>query len=127
MDDWKKLGRCVKHLHKSKELPLILKANKDGVMRWWIDASFAAHPDMRSHTRAAMSLGSGCPISMSRKQQLNTKSSTKSELVGVDDSMPLVIWVRNFLTAQSFCRRVPTCPFTPEDKWEKLFHAERFV
>jgi hypothetical protein len=39
---------------------------------------------------------------MSRKQRLNTKSSTEAELVGVDDGMPLVIWTRNFLVAQGF-------------------------
>lgn len=39
-----------------------------------------------------MSLGKGSPISISRKQKLNTKSSTEAELVGVDDAMALVLW-----------------------------------
>jgi hypothetical protein len=37
-----------------------------------------------------------------RKQWLNTKSSTEAELVGVDDGMPLVVWTRNFITAQGY-------------------------
>jgi hypothetical protein len=41
-------------------------------------------------------------ISFSRKQKLNTKSSTESELVGVDDAMPLVIWTRYFLQEQGY-------------------------
>jgi hypothetical protein len=72
------------------------------VIKWWIDASFAVHPDMRSHTGGTMSLGKGSVYSLSRKQRLNTKSSTEAELVGVDDGMPLVIWTRNFLKAQGF-------------------------
>jgi hypothetical protein len=43
--------------------------------------------------------------SISRKQRLNTKSSTEAELVGVDDGMPLVVWTRNFLTAQGYVVR----------------------
>jgi hypothetical protein len=71
-------------------------------VKWWIDASFAVHPDMRSHTGNTMSLGKGSVYSTSKKQRINTKSSTEAELVGVDDSMPLVIWTRNFLMAQGF-------------------------
>jgi hypothetical protein len=47
-----------------------------------------------------MSLGKGSPISSSTKQKLNIRSSTKAELVGVDDSMALVVWTQNFLQAQ---------------------------
>jgi hypothetical protein len=49
-----------------------------------------------------MSLGKGSPISLSRKQKLNTKSSTEAEVVGVDDAMPLVIWMRNFMEGQGY-------------------------
>jgi hypothetical protein len=71
-------------------------------IKWWIDASFAVHPDMRSHTGATISLGQGSPFSFSRKQRVNTKSSTEAELVGVDDGMPLILWTRHFLTNQGF-------------------------
>ena len=36
-------------------------------------------------------MGKGFPIGSSTKQKLNTRSSTESELVGVDDMMPIVI------------------------------------
>jgi hypothetical protein len=57
---------------------------------------------MRSHTGGTLSLGKGSVYSMSRKQRINTKSSTEAELVGVDDGMPLVIWTRNFIAAQGY-------------------------
>ena len=49
-----------------------------------------------------MSMGQGAAISGSKKQILNTKSSTKSELVGVDDYMRMIIWVKYFLEAQGY-------------------------
>jgi hypothetical protein len=74
----------------------------DGIdIKWWIDASFAVHPDMRSHTVGTLSLGKGSVYSTSRKQRINTKSSTEAELVGVDDGMPLVVWTHNFLATKS--------------------------
>jgi hypothetical protein len=57
---------------------------------------------MRSHTGATMSMGKGCAYSMSRRQQLNTRSSTEAELVGVNDAMGLILWTRLFLEAQGF-------------------------
>ena len=102
VDDWKKLTRCIRYLRNSKELYLTLEADDDIAIKWWIDASFAMHPDMKSHTGGTMSFGKGSVYSMSRKQRINTKSSTEAELVGVDDGMPLVIWTRNFMTAQGY-------------------------
>ena len=55
---------------------------------------------MKSHSGAMMSMGQGASISGSKKQKLNTKSSTKSDLVRVDDYMPMIIWVKYFLEAQ---------------------------
>ena len=52
---------------------------------------------MKSHSGEMMSMGQGAAISGSKKQKLNTKSSTESDLVGVDDYMPMIIWVKYFL------------------------------
>ncbi len=49
-----------------------------------------------------MTMGLGFPISVSTKQKLNTKSSTESELVGVNDMMPIIIWTRYFLLEQGY-------------------------
>lgn len=47
-------------------------------------------------------MGRGFPITASTKQKLNTKSSTVSELVGVDDMMPVIIWTHYFLLSQGY-------------------------
>ena len=39
-----------------------------------------------------MTMGKGAMISMSRKQKLNSMSSTISELVGADDATTIMLW-----------------------------------
>ena len=50
-----------------------------------MDASFAVHPDFKSHSGRVMTMDTGAMMSGSSKQKLNTRSSCKAELVGVDD------------------------------------------
>ena len=80
----------------------MLKADTLSVVHWWVDASFAIHKDFKSHTGATMTLGKGCPISMSSKQKINTRSSTEAELIGINDALTMILWVRLFLQAQGF-------------------------
>ena len=47
-------------------------------------------------------MGRGFPIVTLAKQKINTQSSTKSELVGVDDLMPAICWTRYFMEAQGY-------------------------
>ena len=101
-DDWKKLGRCLRFLRDTIDDVLTLEADRTNVVKWWVDASFAVHPNMRSHTSATMSMGNGNPINISSKQKINTRSSTEAELVGVNDAMYLILWVRHFLEAQGY-------------------------
>jgi hypothetical protein len=101
-DDWAKMVHLMKYIRGTKMLPLILSAGGTGILKWWIDASFAVHPNMRGHTGGGLSMGRGFPIVTSTKQKLNTRSSTETEIVGVDDCMPAVLWTRYFLEAQGY-------------------------
>jgi hypothetical protein len=47
---------------------------------------------MRSHTVGTLLHGGGAVYSTSTHQKVNTKSSTKAELVAMDDIMPHVFW-----------------------------------
>ena len=100
-----KLIRMMKYLSSTRKDTLKLSAG-DGInkLEWFIDASFAVHPDFRSHTGATFRFGGGLgsPIQMSIKQKLNTDSSTTSELVAVHQGLPKVLWVKLFLEAQGY-------------------------
>ena len=39
---------------------------------------------------------------MSRKQKLNTQSSTEAELVGADDLSTMILWTKLFMEAQGY-------------------------
>lgn len=64
------------------------------------DAAFAVHHNMKSHTRATMTLGNGTIQAISSKQKLNTKSSTEAKLVAADDTMSHLLQTKYFLEAQ---------------------------
>ena len=84
-DDWKKLIRLLCYLRTIKNLFLTLEADNLNDATWWAYDAFAVHPDYKSHTGGLLSYGKGAIQTMSRKQKLNTKSSTQAELVGPDD------------------------------------------
>ena len=57
---------------------------------------------MKGHTGATLSLGRGCIYSGSWKQRLVARSSTESELIGVYDALPQVLWTKQFLEEQGW-------------------------
>jgi hypothetical protein len=92
----------MKHLNGTKKLTLTLSAGNLRCIKWHVDASFAVHPDCKSHAGAATSFedGKGAVQSVLRKQRLNTKSSAESKLVGVDDTSVMIPWTKLFMEEQ---------------------------
>ena len=73
-----------------------------------MDAAFAVHPDMKSHTGAIMTMGGGAiQTILSSKQKMNTRSSTEAELVAVDDVIAQILWTLRFLKAQGYGPKKP--------------------
>jgi hypothetical protein len=69
---------------------------------WYVDAAFVVHPNMPGRTGGGVTIGRGFPIAVSTKQMLNTKILTESELVGVNDMMPIILWTCYFLLEQGY-------------------------
>jgi hypothetical protein len=101
-DDYKNLCSVMKCLQGTINMQLKLETDDVKIEKWWVDASFAVHPEMKSHTGGTMTLGKGIMYGTSTQQKINTKSSTEGELVGVNDVMPQVLWSRYFLEAQGY-------------------------
>ena len=57
VDDYKKLNRCLNYLKDTQDIHLTLGCIDNSPINWWVDASFAVHDDMRSHTGATVSMG----------------------------------------------------------------------
>jgi hypothetical protein len=101
-DDWTKLKRLLKYIRGTIYMPLILRADRLNIVKWWVDASYAAHGDCKGQTGATISMGTGSITGISKKQKINTRSSTESELVGVQDVAPQMLWTRYFIEAQGY-------------------------
>jgi hypothetical protein len=67
--DWKKLVKMMNFLKATKDDIATMSADNSNSIKWYINASFAVHKDMRSHTGATMTLGSGaiCSISTNKR------------------------------------------------------------
>ncbi len=70
------------------------------MLTWFVDAAFAVHEDMKSHTGAVMTLGMGSVCSYSLKQKVNARSSTEAELISVDDVVSKILWTQKFMKSQ---------------------------
>jgi hypothetical protein len=101
--DAKKAVRVLRYLYGTQHLGVIIEPDANFFcVRSYIDASYGVHPDGKSHTGVTISMGKGPIMSKSTKQKLVSKSSTEAELIALSDSASVVIWVRNFLTAQGY-------------------------
>jgi len=97
-DDYKKLAKVIQYLKGNIDMTLTIEPTSSP--QWWVDSSYAVHPDMKSHIGIFMTIRKGGTYKSSCKQKLNTKSSTEAELVAIDDAMGQVLWTRHFLAAQ---------------------------
>ncbi|KAL7561167.1 hypothetical protein ACA910_011988 [Epithemia clementina (nom. ined.)] len=92
----------MKYLNGTRELVLTLRADQLNILKWYVDAAFAVHADYKSHTGSVLTMGHGAIMAMSRKQKLNTKSSTTSELVGANDASTMMLWTKLFMEEQGY-------------------------
>jgi hypothetical protein len=83
-------------------MPMILSANGSGIIKWWVDASFIKHSNMRGHSGGGLSLGHVFPIVSSTKQKINTWRSTETNIVGADDFVLSICWTGYFMKAQGY-------------------------
>jgi hypothetical protein len=97
---WMQLKRMLEFLKTTKQDALTLEANNYGKITWHLDAAFGVHNYHKSHTGAIMTLGKGCSQSISTKQIVNSRSSTETELISVDDILSKVMWTKLFMQEQ---------------------------
>ena len=102
VDDWVKLERLLSYLYDTKRMPLTVGIDNLSVVKWWADASFAVHRDMKSHTGVLASLGRGAIYARSAAQKLNTTSSTEGEVVAGSEALAQALWTSSFLRHKGY-------------------------
>jgi flagellar biosynthesis regulator FlaF len=80
------LTRTINYLQATKKEIASTSTNNIQTINWYVDIYFAMYRDMKSHTGAIMTLGRGAIILDSTKQKENAKSSTKNEIIAVDNT-----------------------------------------
>ena len=76
LDDVKKLHRALCYLNSTKDLKLIIDNSSFDSVHAYVDAAFAKHSDVISHTGMVLTLGNTAVMFKSKKQKLVTTSST---------------------------------------------------
>jgi hypothetical protein len=105
-DNWGKVKQVLGYLKDTINMPLILSMDSLMLSQWWVDAAYAVHDhDCKEHTGGGMSFGKGMALSYSRKQKIVAKSSTKAELIGVDNTLGYILWACYFMEEQGLSRQ----------------------
>ena len=95
-DDYKKLTRLIRYLCHTLYMCLVLGKDSMDSMRWWIDASYAAHPDMRGHTGATMSMGNGSVLAAPGSRNSSCGAQQKVRLLAYTTFCPRYCGCRSF-------------------------------
>ena len=119
----------MKFIAATKEDKLTLSMGDTLELGNWVDASFAVHPDCKSHGGLVSTLkgGSGAMSVGSENQKLDTDSSTAAEVAGTHQHLPRIIFVVPFLAAQGHELLKKHCLSgqqeldTVGDKWQEQF------
>ena len=99
-NDYNKSIRTVQYVRGTQHMGITFEVFEPIHVIAYIDAFFAIHPDMKSHTGSIITLGKGAIYTKSGTQQLMTKSITEAELIALSEASNQVLWIRNFLEHQ---------------------------
>jgi hypothetical protein len=95
--DFHKAVRILNYVLHTKTRHLWFDARSDLELKVYTDASHMLHLDAKGHGGIVVTFGGTVVASKSFKMKLVTKSSTESELVAVEESVPYVLWMLTLL------------------------------
>jgi hypothetical protein len=107
-EDERKAARFVGYVESTRDLTLRLRCYLPPKVSIFIDASFAVHPNMRSHSGVCITMGVGVFYSKSTAQKLVTTSSCHAETVALAKGLQQGLWRQYFIESQGY----PTTPIT---------------
>jgi hypothetical protein len=69
-------------------------------IHWYVDAFHQMHDDCKGHIGSLLTFGKVVTTSLSTKQKVPSKSSSKSEIISLYDKSSNILWTQHFLEAQ---------------------------
>ena len=71
-------------------------------LTWYINVVLALCADMKSHIESLFTMVKVAIINSPTKQRVNPQRTTESELIGADNKISKVLWMKRFLECQGF-------------------------
>ena len=107
------VDRVLHYISHTQELGLTLFSGEGIVLYATVDASYACHKDMKSHTGCTLHIGrqSASILTITKKQPITADSSTVAEYIGAHLAAKQILWARNFLEELGFPQKGPTTLF----------------
>ena len=102
VDNWKKLKIGLTYVNNTIKDKRIIGAKNISDLYTWIDEVYDLHNSMRGHIGGTISMGYGIIHVKASKKNMNVRSSTESELVGMGKYVPYNIWFMVFMSAQGY-------------------------
>jgi hypothetical protein len=102
--------RILKYVVGTPHLGVRLHSGEGIVLYATVDASYACHTDLKSHSGVTLHIGksSGAVHSFSKKQTVTADSSTMAELIAAHLAAHEIMWARNFLFELGYPQKLPT-------------------
>jgi hypothetical protein len=98
--DRQQLCRLLSYIAGTLDMPLILTPIGAAILAQSIDAAFAVHLDLKSHSASVLRYLQCLFQAKSNKQKNIAKSSTEGEIYSVSDNLPEGLWALQYLHSQ---------------------------
>ena len=92
----RELEELLAALKHTVQLTVVSGTDINGILTSYVPVSFAVHPESNSHIGTCIMLVYGTILSLSSKQKSNGKSSSKTRLIEVDNTMTLDMLINYF-------------------------------
>ena len=107
------VNRVLLYVIGTRDLALKFHSDEGVKLYATVDASYACHPDFKSHSGCTLHIGrsSGTFHALSKKQTVTADSSTVAEFVATHMVAKEIMWARSFLRSLGFPQSDPTILF----------------
>jgi hypothetical protein len=121
-EDWEAVNRVLNYVVGTRDLGLLFHSGEGVKLYATVDASYATHSDLKSHTGCTFHLGrhSASFKSITKKQTVLADSSTVAEYVAAHLGAKEIMWIRNFLFELGFEQQHATTLFEDNQSTIKL-------